>query len=126
MKQTNFTWLIYVAAVLVVVGLIGFAIVQKATPGQYDTFAQCLTDKGAKMYGAWWCPHCQKQKDLFGKSFEKVSNVECSAPGTKAMLKICKDAGIEGYPTWKFQDGSMLSGEQSFETLSQKTSCPIN
>ena len=34
-----------------------------------DSFAQCLTSKGMKMYGAWWCPHCAEQKESFGYGF---------------------------------------------------------
>jgi len=26
------------------------------------TFAKCLTENGAKMYGAYWCTHCENQK----------------------------------------------------------------
>jgi len=36
-------------------------------PGKtdYSEFAKCLTQKGAKMYGTFWCPHCQNQKKEF-------------------------------------------------------------
>ena len=30
--------------------------------------AEHLTNSGAKMYGAFWCPHCQQQKAIFGRS----------------------------------------------------------
>jgi len=29
---------------------------------KHDAFARCLTDRGVKMYGAFWCPHCVEQK----------------------------------------------------------------
>ena len=29
---------------------------------KYDSFAKCLADKQAKMYGLYWCPHCADQK----------------------------------------------------------------
>ena len=42
-----------------------------------DLFAQCLASKKITMYGAVWCPHCQKQKAEFGASFKYVPYVEC-------------------------------------------------
>ena len=38
-----------------------------------DSFAKCLSAKGVKMYGAWWCPHCKDQKESFGYSFQYVN-----------------------------------------------------
>jgi hypothetical protein len=46
-------------------------------PSRYDTFADCLTESGAKMYGTDWCPHCKNQKKLFGSSFDKVDYINC-------------------------------------------------
>ncbi|MBI4439900.1 hypothetical protein HY638_02920 [Candidatus Woesearchaeota archaeon] len=89
----------------------------------YDTLAKCLSEKGVKMYGAYWCPHCQNQEKMFGDSWKYVTYVECSLPNRAGQTQICKDAKIEGYPTWEFSDGSRLSGELSFETLSQKSGC---
>lgn len=89
-----------------------------------DTFAQCLTDAGAKFYGAYWCPHCQAQKKLFQNS-KMLPYVECSTPDGKAQTPICIDAKITGYPTWDLADGTRLDGEQTLETLSEKTSCAL-
>jgi thiol-disulfide isomerase/thioredoxin len=91
---------------------------------QYDTFAQCLTDAGAKFYGAYWCPHCKDQKKLFDNS-AKLPYVECSTPNGQGQLQICIDEAITGYPTWKFADGSVENGNQTLEQLSEKTSCPL-
>jgi Zn ribbon nucleic-acid-binding protein len=93
-------------------------------PGQLDAFAQCLGDKGAKFYGAYWCPHCQAQKALFGKSKDKLPYVECAAEG-KAQADECATAGVEGYPTWIFADSSRESGELTLEKLAQKTGCTL-
>lgn len=57
-----------------VVGLINimwgifFLISANSKPGKLDTFAQCLKEKDSTFYGAFWCPHCQNQKAMFGKS----------------------------------------------------------
>ena len=90
----------------------------------YDTFAQCISDSGAKFYGAYWCPHCQSQKKLFNNS-KKLPYVECSTPNGQAQVQECIDKKITSYPTWIFADGSIGDGEQSLALLSEKTSCPL-
>ena len=52
----------------VLAGIIGISYRENNTPGKLDGFAQCLKDKGAIFYGAFWCPHCQNQKKMFGRS----------------------------------------------------------
>ena len=85
-----------------------------------DGFAQCLADKGAVMYGADWCPHCQNEKRVFGKSFRLISYVECPKETQR-----CIDEGIRGYPTWKFPDGSRHEGEQGVDKLSAISGCVL-
>ncbi|OGL66527.1 hypothetical protein A2856_02440 [Candidatus Uhrbacteria bacterium RIFCSPHIGHO2_01_FULL_63_20] len=123
MAKLSSSTLLIGAAAVVAIGLVGFVVSRGSGPGPHDALAQCLTEKGVVMYGAWWCPHCTKQKTLFGTSFSKVNYVECSPGGTKAMSQQCKDDGIEGYPTWVFPDASRLSGEQTLETLALKAGC---
>ncbi len=86
-----------------------------------ETFAKCLAAKNVVMYGAEWCPHCKNQKQLFGTAFKYVPYVECPENTQK-----CIAAGIEGYPTWITPDGTKLVGEQSFQQLSEASSCPFN
>src|SRR3989344_2470389 len=95
------------------------------TPGKYDTFAQCLSDKGATFYGAFWCPHCQAQKKLFGNSARLLPYVECSTLDGKGQVQACTEKGVASYPTWEFADGSRLTGEISLEELAKKTSCAL-
>lgn len=124
MKSPSSTTVLYAIAGLVVLAVIVFAFFKKNAPSPYDTFAQCVTDSQAKMYGAWWCPHCTQQKKQFGNAFENIEYIECSTP-QRTMTLACKDAKIEGYPTWEFGDGSRLSGEQSFAVLAEKTGCAL-
>lgn len=124
-NKTNFIISIIVA--LVFLGGIGyFASAYASKPGEYDDEAKCLAEKGAKMYGAWWCPHCKKQKDDFGKSFKYINYVECAVgqPGS-GQVKECDDAGIKSYPTWKFPDGTVFEGEQSIQKLAETAKCEI-
>ena len=87
-------------------------------PKDMDKFANCLNEYGAVMYGAYWCSHCNEQKEMFGNSTKKLNYVECTEEVNK-----CVEAGIQGYPTWKFADGSSLPGRQDFGTLAKKTGC---
>ena len=73
------------------------------TQHKYDGFARCLGDRGVKMYGAYWCPHCIEQKEKFGASFEYAPYVECGVKGDlHATSEICKQENIHHYPTWQF------------------------
>ncbi len=122
MKTKN----IIIGVIIVIVLLFSWYYYNDAvTPGQYDEFAQCLTDNGTKYFGAFWCSNCQKQNDLFGKSKKFINYIECSTPNGQGQLQVCTDADIEAYPTWEFADGSRLLGVLSFKTLSEKTGCEI-
>jgi hypothetical protein len=108
--------------VVLVVALFSYV---KLTAPNYDEFANCITKEGATFYGAFWCPHCLAQKKAFGSSMKNILYIECSTPDGNAQLQVCKDAGVESYPTWKFADGSTILGEATFEQLSAKTGCPL-
>ena len=109
--------------VIVVVGGI-FLIANQATkPGPLDGFAQCLADKEVIFYGAFWCPHCQNQKELFGRSARLLPYVECSTANGQGVLQVCRDAKITGYPTWVFPDESRESGEVSLSVLAERSGC---
>jgi len=119
-----------VVALLLVVGGVLFVIssdskkvtVENAPTGA-SQLAQCLKDSGTTFYGAFWCPHCKKQKELFGSAVTLLPYVECSTPDGNGQTPVCKEKGITGYPTWIFKDGSELSGEQTFAALAAKSGC---
>jgi hypothetical protein len=89
------------------------------------SFATCISNSGAKFYGAFWCPHCKEQKELFKNAVAQLPYIECSTADQKGQTQVCIDAQIKGYPTWEFRDGSRVSGVQTLDSLSQKTSCPF-
>ncbi|MGA9526529.1 MAG: hypothetical protein WBS24_00295 [Terriglobales bacterium] len=97
------------------------------TQHKYDRFAHCLTDRGVKMYGAWWCPHCREQKEEFLKSFTYVPYVECGVLGDiHKQAQVCKDANITHYPTWQFPPtGERQERVFSLEELSDRTGCEL-
>src|SRR3989344_6622604 len=99
---------------------------QSLSPASDDAkteLASCLSEKGVVMYGAWWCPHCANQKKDFGDAFSEITYIECSSPGQRDRLPVCVDAGIKGYPTWIFPDGTGLSGEQPLSELAKQAGC---
>ena len=114
-------------AVILSITIIAFAFVNTAAknkiPGLYDTFAQCLTGKGAVMYGAEWCAHCKAQKAVFGDSFKFIKYVECPD-----NTQLCIDKGVQGYPTWLIGTSTKLEGfdeNKTMKELSDATECPL-
>lgn len=122
----------YVYIALVIALIVVLVVVRNSTAGTrnniprtaLDTFSQCLTDAGAKFYGAYWCPHCQDQKKLLGES-KLMPYIECSTPNGQGQVKVCADAGITGYPTWVFADGSQVDGAMELAALGEKTLCAV-
>jgi len=90
-----------------------------------DAFAKCVAAKQAKMYGAYWCPHCAEQKEMFESSVQYVPYVECGVPGSRDEAPVCKDAGIKHFPTWQFADGERREGTQPLQALGIKTGCDL-
>ena len=90
-----------------------------------DGFAKCLSAKQARMYGAYWCPHCADQKELFESSFQYVSYVECGVKGSRDEAQVCKDAGIKHFPTWEFSGGERQEGALPLQVLGTKTGCSL-
>jgi len=112
--------------ILIVIGIgAWFGIQRNIQPAIYDQFTTCLTNSGTKFFGAFWCPHCQRQKALFVKSANLLPYTECSTADGQGVTQVCKDANITGYPTWEFPDKTRMSGEVSLEVLAEKTSCTL-
>ncbi|MEK7503864.1 MAG: hypothetical protein AAB577_02680 [Patescibacteria group bacterium] len=90
-------------------------------------FGKCLTEKGVKLYGAWWCSHCQNQKKTLGDAFQYVNYIECEQTPTSqgSLIDACKNAKIESFPTWIFADGTRETGELSLTRLAEKSGCPL-
>lgn len=119
--------LIWPIVILVFAGFVVWLII---TPGRvkvskYDGFASCIKDSGAIFYGAFWCPHCVSQKKLFGTAEKFLPYVECSTPDGSGQLQICKDAGVNSYPTWIFKNGVTKTGELTLDELAKETACAL-
>ncbi len=125
-KKNKKIIVIVIGIVFVIAGLLLWQSTNTNTSGEFDSFAECIDNSGATFYGAFWCPHCKDQKQLFGDSERLLPYVECSAPDRKSQLQICRDAGIEGYPTWIFADKTRKTGVLSLQKLSEITGCSID
>lgn len=99
----------------------------KDTSGDAEIqLAQHLKKVNAKMYGAYWCPHCYEQKKIFGaKAAQEFPYIECAADGKNSQANLCQEIApkIEketgrgfGFPTWEI-NGKYYAGQQSLEEL---------
>lgn len=119
------TIVIIVLLLVVTIMLIAWGAIQQSAPSRLDGFAQCLKDKEAVFYGAFWCPHCNDQKKLFGTAKRLLPYVECSTPDGRGQRPVCTEKKIEGYPAWDFADGTRESGLLTLERLAEKTGCVL-
>jgi thiol-disulfide isomerase/thioredoxin len=121
--------------IILILGVVATVLMQSRSsgvadaPGKYDVLAQCIKDSGATFYGAFWCPHCQAQKKLFGSSAHLLPYVECSNPDGQSQNQLCNDKKIVGYPTWELKDGTRIPDENgagvTLATLAAKTGCTL-
>jgi uncharacterized membrane protein len=90
--------------------------------------AEHLRETGATMYGAYWCPHCCEQKQLFGQSaMKRLNYVECGEGGPNTQVDVCRGLAGEieretgekfGFPTWKI-NGKYYAGRKTLTELAQ-------
>lgn len=86
---------------------------------QLRALSERLAKVDAKFYGAYWCPHCEEQKDLFGASAHRLPYIECSPQGRQgSQAAICNVAGVRVYPTW-FINGQRYEGVLSLQELAR-------
>jgi thiol-disulfide isomerase/thioredoxin len=126
MKKNKQLKILVIVLGVICIAALGYWFQDKNKPGAYDAFAKCLGDKGAKFYGAFWCPHCQAQKGIFGKSKAFLPYVECSTPDSSGQTDICKEKKIQSYPTWEFKTATgteLVTGEKTVDELAAKTGC---
>jgi uncharacterized membrane protein/glutaredoxin len=96
------------------------AVVATSSPAKI-ALAEHLTASGARIYTAYWCPHCHEQKELFGKeATEKLTVIECAPDGRNSQKALCDEKKIEGYPTWEI-NGKLDSGVKPLAELAQQS-----
>lgn len=79
---------------------------------------KALGERKALMFGAYWCPYCDQErqelgKDVFAEGSGEVGSesrrpmvryVECDARGEGARPDLCAFAGVRSFPTWALSD----------------------
>lgn len=101
------------------------ARVQRESSEQALALADYMRDKNIVMAGAYWCPHCRRQRELLGR--QAVPNLyrECAVDGYGFDRKWCQRAGVTGFPSW-VKDGTQVVavGEMPLERLAQQLGYP--
>lgn len=100
------------------------AIAQDAAPDVTTTssakeiaLAKHLRKIGAKLYTAYWCPHCHYQKQRFGmEAVKQLEVVECDQRGVNPQTQLCRDKKVRAYPTWEI-NGKLYPGNHSLESI---------
>ena len=98
---------------------IGEGVKAEETKPTTTSFAQCLTEKGAVLYGTDWCNYTGKQKEMFRDDFQYITYVDCDQKADE-----CTAAGITGYPTWVI-NGKQYQEPQDLKSLSKISGCKI-
>lgn len=116
--------LAFSAGLVVLIALIVPILAQRPAaqaPAQTDFqtgLAKYLNSQGVVLYGAYWCPHCNNQKELFGKAASLVNYIECDPRGQNPNVQLCKEKGIKLYPTWEIK-GTRYEGVMSLDELAK-------
>lgn len=106
--------IIWAVIAVLALSVLSYSVYLFNRPGPYDSFAKCLAEKGAVMYGAMdWCKYTQGQKAMFGKSFKYINYHEFN-----------ELPGIKKTPTWVI-NGVWHENTQPFDKLSSLTGCKI-
>jgi thiol-disulfide isomerase/thioredoxin len=105
---------------------IGLAEEQELPVETLEALAKCLTEKGVRFYGTYWCPACDRQKEIFGAVAQYLPYIECAEDrATPEELALCQEAGIASVPDWRFPDGRQELGILSAERLAELSGCSL-
>lgn len=115
---------VFLTLLIIVVVVLAFYFITKTVTNStgYAIFsddrselASCLATKDVKFYVSATCPACEEQKQIFGKSFDKISQVTC-----KSDRSNCGQ--VEIVPAWKI-DNTFYYGVKSMDELKAISSC---
>jgi len=118
-KKINKKYFIIIGLTLAII-IFGYTLyIRGQTPGEYDNFTKCLTEKETVIYGNDFCQYTTKQLNMFGNSKKYLKYIKCVD-----NEKLCNDKGIKITPTWEI-NGEMYEQVQSFEKLVGLSGCEI-
>lgn len=65
------------------------------TSARAEEIAVRASQKGAKMYGAYWCSHCYNQKQLLGQeAMQLIPYIECDKEGANSQFPLCRSKNV--------------------------------
>ena len=115
------------AALVVVLGLhLHYSGVFDPAAGPEDPYLKALAihleDSGARFYGAYWCPACERQKELFLASAGRLPYIECTPDGRGGVRAVaCLTQDVQSYPTWII-DGQRYTDVMTPQRLARMSS----
>jgi len=77
--------------------------------------ATCLAESGSEFYSDLYCADCEKQKEMFGKSFSIIPTIECNK-------KEGQCPNIKSLPAW-YINKTIVYGYKNFSELKALSSC---
>jgi hypothetical protein len=121
---TRIRRMILIAVLIVAAVALAIYLWKRPRVSRLDAFAKCLAARQVKMYGLFWCTHCEEQKEMFGSAFQYVPYIECGTKGSRAEQPACKQVGVKNFPTWQFAT-ERHEGVLRLESLSEKSGCSL-
>lgn len=111
--------MIWIVVLIVVVGAVYYSIARPKSdlnPKEKESLAKCLTEKEIYLFGAFNCPNCGVQKEMFGEAVEFIVYINCDLEPDKC------DINENTYPYWKMDD-NILRGPVPLKFLKDRTGC---
>jgi Zn ribbon nucleic-acid-binding protein len=96
------------------------ARIKRESSPQAIELAKYLQRNDISVAGAFWCPHCRRQRELFGQqAWAMIPYRECATQGYQHQT--CPSQ-VAGYPTWlRGRKGEVVaSGELPLAVLAEK------
>ncbi|HXF82028.1 MAG TPA: vitamin K epoxide reductase family protein [bacterium] len=121
------SWALAAVGFLLAVGVLVGGYAASRPPSAEQAYAAGLAAylkaSGAKFYGAYWCPHCEDQKAMFGPAAAQLPYIECDGRSPIGQPALCAAAGIRAFPTWEI-GGRRYEGVLSLAQLAQLVGYP--
>jgi hypothetical protein len=71
--------------------------IRRKSTDQAIQLARQLRALGAVSYTAFWCPHCARQRELWGReAWKELQNLECASKGYNAQPAVCFAKQVDG------------------------------
>ena len=115
MKKDTKIYLIL--AVIIIIIIAGIYLIKNPTiPVEDEELIKCIADNSI-VYSSATCSACKYQKELFGKGYKWINEVDCLYESEK-----CQEANIRATPTWIINNQEYV-GAKTIEELKDLTGC---